>query len=93
MALNLQARRNAGLIHSLKGAESRAMKRYYIFKDGTQVGSTVTRETAIDLIRQYQKQETHYLLRSAYSMIAGEEEFIPYPSQREPAKRKRQPER
>ncbi len=69
------------------------MKRYYVFKDGTQVGSTAARESAIDLIRQYQKQETHYLLRSEYSIIAGEEEFIPYPSQQKQVKRKRQPER
>ena len=39
------------------------MKRFYIFKDGTMQGSTATRESAIDLIRQYQKQETHPILR------------------------------
>lgn len=31
------------------------MKRFYVFKDGTQQGSTATRELAIDLIRQYQE--------------------------------------
>ena len=40
------------------------MKRFYIFKDGTQKASTATRELAIDLIRQYQALETHPLLRA-----------------------------
>ena len=35
------------------------MKRFYVFKDGTQQGSTATRELAVDLIRQYQELETH----------------------------------
>lgn len=69
------------------------MKRFYIFKDGTQQGSTATKESAVDLIRQYQKQETHPFLRSEFSIIAGEEEFIPYPSQRKPTKRKNEMER
>lgn len=64
------------------------MKRFYVFKDGTQVGSTATRERAIDLIRQYQKLETHPFLRSEFSMIEGEEEFVPYPSQRKPPRKK-----
>lgn len=33
------------------------MKRFYVFKDGTQQGSTATRELAVDLIRQYQELE------------------------------------
>jgi len=69
------------------------MKRFYIFKDGTQIGSTFERDDAIEMIRQRQQRETHYLLRSEYSLIEGEEEFIPYPSQRKQAKGKRQPER
>lgn len=64
------------------------MKRFYIFKDGTQQGSTATRESAVDLIRQYQKQETHPILRAEFSIIEGEEEFIPYPSREKPPKRK-----
>lgn len=66
------------------------MKRVYIFKDGIQQASTATRESAVDLIRQYQKQETHPILRSEFSIIVGggEEEFIPYPSQKKPPKRK-----
>ena len=56
------------------------MKRFYIFKDGTMQSSTATKKLAIDLIRQYQKLETHPLLCSQFSIIAGEEEFIPYPS-------------
>ena len=70
------------------------MKRFYIFKDGTMQSSTTTKELAIDLIRQYQKLETHPSLRSEFSIIAGEEEFIPYPFvQRKPPKRNRTPER
>lgn len=64
------------------------MKRFYIFKDGTQQGSTTTRELAIDMIRQYQKLETHPLLRSEFSMIEGVEEFVPYPSQQKAPRKK-----
>ena len=64
------------------------MKRFYIFKDGTQKASTATRELAIDLIRQYQALETHPLLRAEFSMIEGEEEFVPYPSQQKPPRKK-----
>ena len=56
------------------------MKRFYVFKDGTQQGSTATRELAVDLIRQYQELETHPFLRAEFSIIEGEEEFIPYRS-------------
>ena len=69
------------------------MKRVYIFKDGVQQGSTATRESAVDLIRQYQKLETHPMLRAEFSIIAGEEEFIPYPSREKPPKRKSEMER
>lgn len=54
------------------------MERYYVFKDGTMVGSTANREQAVAMIRAYQETENHYLLRSEYSIIHGEEEFIPY---------------
>lgn len=54
------------------------MNRYYIFKDGTQIGSTETKDEAIDMIRQRQKCETHYLLKSEFSIIYGCEEFIHY---------------
>ena len=53
--------------------------RYYIFKDGTQIGSAATKKAAIDLIRAYQAHETHPFLRSQFSMIRGVEEFVPYP--------------
>lgn len=69
------------------------MKRFYVFKDGTQQGSTPTREEAVELIRQRQKRETHPILRSEYSIIAGEEEFIPYPSQKKAPRRKNEMER
>ena len=64
------------------------MKRFYVFKDGTQQGSTATRELAVDLIRQYQELETPPFLRAEFSIIEGEEEFIPYPSQKKPSERK-----
>lgn len=52
-------------------------------------GSAATRELAIDLIRQYQKLETHPFLRSEFSMIEGEEEFVPYLSQQKAPRKKR----
>ena len=69
------------------------MKRFYVFKDGTQQGSTATRELAVDLIRQYQELETHPILRSEFSIIEGEEEVIPYPSRQKPPRQKRGMER
>ena len=69
------------------------MKRFYVFKDGVQQGSMPTKEEAIELIRQRQKRETHPILRSEFSIIAGEEEFIPYPSQKKPSRRKSEKER
>ena len=69
------------------------MKRFYVFKDGTQQGSTATRELAVDLIRHYQELETHPILRSEFSIIEGEEEIIPYPSHQKPPRQKRGMER
>lgn len=69
------------------------MKRVYVFKDGTQQGSAATKEQAVDLIRQYQKLETHPFLKAQFSIIEGEEEFIPYPTQRELSKKARDMER
>ncbi len=54
------------------------MIRYYIFKDGSVLASTSTKESAIDLIRTYQAKETHPILRANFSIIKGEEEFIAY---------------
>ena len=54
------------------------MNRYYIFKDGTQIGATSTRDDAIDMIRNRQRRETHYLLKSEFSIIYGCGEFIHY---------------
>ena len=64
------------------------MKLFYVFKDGTQVGSTATREQAIRIIRQHQELETHPLLKAEFSIIAGEEEFIPYSSQQKAPRKK-----
>ena len=54
------------------------MSRYYIFRDGTMIGATSTREEAVEMIRQKQKRETHPLLRAEFSIIFGKEEFINY---------------
>ena len=43
------------------------VNRYYIFKDCTQIGSTETRDEAIDMIRQRQKRETHIICSSRSS--------------------------
>ena len=63
------------------------MKRFYVFKDGMQQGSMSSKEEAIELIRRRQKRETHPILRSEYSIIEGEEEFIPYLTQLEQPKK------
>jgi hypothetical protein len=52
--------------------------RYHIFKDGQLIGSTATREEAIDMIRTKQARETHFMLKPEFSIIYGQEEFIPY---------------
>lgn len=54
------------------------MERYYIFKDGQNIGSFETREEAIEMIRTRQKRETHFMLKSEFSVIKGVEEIIPY---------------
>ena len=54
------------------------MERYYIIKDGKIEAITHTREQAIDLIRCYQKKETHPILKAEFSIIKGVEEFIQY---------------
>ena len=54
------------------------MERYFIIKDGRIEASTYTREQAIDLIRCYQKKETHPILKAEFSIIKGVEELISY---------------
>ena len=54
------------------------MERYYIFKDGRMVGADPTREEAVEHIRRLQKREAHYMLKSEFSIIKGEQEFIHY---------------
>ena len=58
------------------------MKRYHILKDGNVEDSTATRDQAIQLIRAYQEDEKkkHQWLHANFSIIYGEEEFIPYSS-------------
>ena len=69
------------------------MKRFYVFKDGVQKGSMETREEAVEMIRLWQSRETHPFLRSEFSMIEGEEEFIPYSSRPKPSRKKEEMER
>lgn len=54
------------------------MEYHYVFRDGVNIGRAGNRESAIDMIRQEQKKETHYMLRASFSIIVGKEEFIPY---------------
>lgn len=52
---------------------------FYIVKDGKIEGRTATKESAIDMIRQYQKLENHPLLRAEFTIIEGKaEETIKY---------------
>jgi hypothetical protein len=62
--------------------EGNKMKRFHVFKDGKMQASTATKAAAIDLIRVYQEKETHPILRANFSIIEGEEEFIPYKNNR-----------
>ncbi len=56
-----------------------SMTYFYVMKDGQNIGRTGSRAAALDMIRQAQAQETHYMLRANFSIIVGEEEFIDYP--------------
>ena len=69
------------------------MHRFYLFKDGVQKGSMETREEALEMIRLWQSRETHPFLRAEFSIIEGEEEFIPYPSRQKPPRQKQDMER
>lgn len=53
-------------------------ERYYIMKDGKIEASTATIESALDLIKQYQKLENHPFLKAEFSIIKGTETIIPY---------------
>ena len=52
-----------------------------------------TREEALEMICLWQSRETHPFLRAEFSIIEGEEEFIPYPSRQKPPRQKRDMER
>jgi len=54
------------------------MERYYITKDGKIEASTATIESALDLIKQYQKLESHPFLKAEFSIIKGTETIIHY---------------
>ena len=64
------------------------MHRLYLFKDGVQKGSMETREEALEMIRLWQSRETHPFLRAQFSIIEGDEEFIPYPARQKPPRQK-----
>ena len=69
------------------------MKRFYLFKDGVQKGRMETRAEALEMIRLWQSREAHPFLRAQFSIIEGEEEFIPYPSRQKPSRQKQDMER
>lgn len=50
------------------------MERYHIIQDGRIIGSTCTREEAIEMIKAYRSREAHWL-KSDYYIIKGEEIF------------------
>lgn len=50
------------------------MTRYHIIEDGRIIGSTPTREEAIEMIRQYKARQSHWLTPDYY-IIKGEEIF------------------
>lgn len=55
------------------------MTYFYILKDGQLQGRMATKESAIDMIRQYQKMETHPFLKAEFTIIEGkQEETIKY---------------
>ena len=54
------------------------MSRYHVMKDFQIVASTSSKEEAIEMVRMYQARETHYMLRSDYSIICGQIELVPY---------------
>lgn len=54
------------------------MTYFYVMKDGQNIGRTGSRAAALDMIRQAQARETHYMLRANFSIIAGIEEHIAY---------------
>lgn len=52
---------------------------YYILEDGHLIARTATRETAMAMIRDYQKMQTHPILKAEYTIIEGKtEESVPY---------------
>lgn len=56
------------------------MNRYHVMRDQQLIGSAATRENALVMIRSYQELEKqkHQWLHADFSIIYGEEEFIPY---------------
>lgn len=55
------------------------MRYYYVIKDGTIQARTSSKEDAINMIRVYQKAETHPFLKAEFAIIEGKaEEFIKY---------------
>ena len=60
------------------------MERFHVLKDSKIIGSAVTHDQAVFMIRQMQQYETHYMLRAEFSIIYGEEELIGYEDQETP---------
>lgn len=58
------------------------MKYYYVFQDGLQIAQATEKERAITLIRAFQDARSDSSSKPEFSVIEGEEEIIPYPSQK-----------
>ena len=54
------------------------MNRWYIFRDDGLIATTATKENALQLVKQYQQSEKHYLLKANYSIMYGNMEYIDY---------------
>ena len=65
------------------------MKRFYMFKDGTQKGSTETKRGGGRDDPPVAEPRNPSLSTLGFSVIEGEEEFIPYPSRQKPFRKKR----
>lgn len=69
------------------------MSKYHVLKDQEVIATTATREQAIFVIRQHQEmeQKAHQWLWANFSIIYGDEEFVPYPQQKKTRKRRDTP--
>ena len=69
------------------------MKRVYIFKDGVQQASTATKESAVDLIRQYQNWKHTPCFGRSSASLWGRKKLFPIRHRKSRPKRKSEMER